>query len=117
MLRKFIYILLLIMLTGCSGTLPEPGMPENTQKEPVKQQITEAPYMNPTVATLLGIGAISMTISMATLTIDDGEKDSGALMYATIFGGAGLIFWGAAGIVAIADDNNSKQKKDKNNEK
>lgn len=120
----FPLFVILSMLSGCftlprptSGTMTyghlsqvspesnkEPEQSTEEKEEPkAKPKTTTNGVVSPTVGALLGIGAMSMTLGLGATMYDDGG-DEGAMYFAVGSLGVGLVFWGAAGIVALTED-------------
>ena len=116
---KYLTILLtLVFLSGCMGTLPEPGLVTSDSKPVASEDSKPAPEpepkkkydagMNPVVGALLGVGAMSMMLSIVGMTVDEGSDHP---EFAIIAGGTGLVFWGAAGIYYLAEVHDDEEEK------
>ena len=98
-------------MTGCAGLQTPIGTynfssaesaPKEAPKEaPKKDERTfkEKSGVSPPVAVLLGLGAILMMTSIAAMNIDEGDGEE----FMAITGGTGLLLWGSAGIVYLAE--------------
>lgn len=101
-MRYLVLLIFLALLTGCyniRAPLGAYGFDETGQAPSEEHKEKEKTGMSTTVATLLGIGSGVMLMSMVASTYDD--QDSVVAAVAT--GSTGLVFWGAAGVVAVAE--------------
>lgn len=105
------YLILLMLLTGCSGVIPEPGMPYakptldsilNSHK-PVKisPKNKRNDKIPPSVSALLGAGAGLTLASVGATLYADGSQDTNVIIFAGIVGGAGVVLLSSAGIVFL----------------
>lgn len=91
---KKLITLVLIMLTGCVGTLPEPGLSDRSKTEVVEDSVSQE------VTALLAAGAASMTFATGA-TVAASEYDTYEVALPLTAFGAGVILWGAAGITYL----------------
>lgn len=113
----------MICVVGCAGTLPEPGMP-NDSKPAVDEKHLPAPKivvqerqndMSPAIITLLGLGAGAQLGTV--LAINVGDETNADLIMPLVFFGTGLILWGTAGIVYLTEDRGNDDENKSNKEK
>jgi hypothetical protein len=107
----FPLFVILCMLSGCfvvPGRASTPTVStvtykhlEAKKKEPKEEKKSGVP--SEPVIVLLGIGAVLMLMGLSASVYEDG-MDDGARYFAVGAGGLGLVFWGAAGIVALTED-------------
>lgn len=102
-MKHLLILVILLCLTSCVSIQTPIGTfntAETSKPSQKKKSFKKTTGISSTVVVLLGVGAGFMLTSIGVITSDGPGREE----FAVITGGAGLVLWGSAGIVHLAED-------------